>query len=77
METMDPLVGLEHRLQISLHRIEPDPKFVSVLQRRLTTTPAVTIERESRMRAFLVVSMGLFGGTLLMWLLRRFWLWVR
>lgn len=73
----DSLAGLEQQLQVSLHRVEPDPQFVRVLQRRLTDVPAVTLEKSSHLWAMLIVGLGLFGGALLFWLLRRLWLWVR
>jgi len=72
----EDLIGLEQQLQFSLHPVAPDPRFVSVLQHRLTETPAVTLERATQMRAFLVIGLGLFSGALLFWLLRRLWLWV-
>lgn len=77
MDNNNSLAGLEQQLQISLRRVDPDPRFVSVVQRRLTAIPSVTVERRSYLRAFLVVSLGLFSGALLFWVLRRLWLWIR
>ncbi len=77
MNDGDWLNGLEDRLKTSLRQVEPDPRFVSGLQRRLTTPPAITIERRSRLSALLVVNLGLAGGVLVFWLLRRLWLGIR
>lgn len=76
-QTVSALTGLEQQLQGYLHPVNPDPQFIRVLQHRLTSPPSITIESESHLRALLAIGLGLFSGTLLFWLLRRFWLWVR
>lgn len=66
------LQRIEERLRSQLHPVDPDPEFVLRLQRRLASTPRITLERSvGLMRALLSVGVGVFVGALLLWFLRR------
>ena len=61
--------ALENQLFSYLGQVQPHPEFVQKLKYRLTQEPSVTLERRSRMAAFVVAAMGLFFGALLVWIM--------
>jgi len=63
--------GLEERLSRLLKPVTPDPEFVDSLKIKLTRSPAVLIENGRRKLGLLAVSIGIFTGAFLVWLLRR------
>ncbi len=66
---------LEKQLRGSFQKVQPREKFVDRLQVRLTVPPEVEIDRTPDYRTggliFIVLALGLFGGGVLYWLLRR------
>lgn len=62
---------LEQQLLFSLRPVQPSKEFVSHLQQRLTTPPAMTVEREYKILGLLMVATSLFTGLLLVLLMRR------
>lgn len=58
---------LESELAAIMRPIEPPPGFRGHLQHRLATPPVVTIEEQTAGKAFLILSLGLFSGILLVW----------
>jgi hypothetical protein len=62
---------LERQLQIILNPVQPDPQFVERLQVRLATPATVVLEDPARSSAFLIITVGLFMGALLVWFLQR------
>ncbi|WP_299024583.1 hypothetical protein [uncultured Thermanaerothrix sp.] len=66
------LQRIEEQLRSKLHPVDPDPQFVVRLQRRLTTTPRITLDRSiGLMGALLSIGAGVFLGALLLWFLHR------
>lgn len=65
------LADLEEVLEKSLAPIAPDPKFVKDLNFRLHTEKPVDIEQKSLASAYLVISLGLFLGVFIFWLIRK------
>jgi len=66
----DEDIDLERSLQFSLSPVQPSPEFVYRLRARLTEPPSIIIERRTTATAFIVVTMGLFLGAFLVWLIR-------
>lgn len=65
--------NLEDQLKRSLRRVEPREEFVGHLHDRLTTPPAMTVERRTHAAAgLLFVAFSLLSGVLLVWLMRQF-----
>mgnify|MGYP000079576482 CR=1 FL=1 len=60
---------LEQKLQNSLYKVKPNPAFIDQLGRRLTTPAGVVIEQPRRTTGFLIISLGLLIGLILVWLL--------
>lgn len=60
---------LEGQLSSILSPVKPNPEFVSKLKHRLTTQPAIVVERRSEATIFVLASLGLFVGAVLVWLL--------
>jgi hypothetical protein len=67
----EELDELERQLELSLRTVKPDPQFVQRLQIRLSTPATVVFENPSRSGAFLIITLGLFAGALLVWLVQR------
>jgi hypothetical protein len=63
-------IDLEKSLQFSLNPVQPNPDFVYRLRGRLTQPPSIIIERRTTATAFIVVTLGLFMGVFLVWLIR-------
>lgn len=61
---------LERDLAAIMRPIEPSPGFRGHLQQRLATPPVVTIEEQTAGKAFLILSLGLFSGILVVWFSR-------
>jgi hypothetical protein len=63
---------MEQYLLRSLGPIKPDPQFVGKLRTRLITPPNVVLEKRTNYAAALaIIGIGLFGGVLAVWLLKR------
>lgn len=66
--------GLEINLGHLLRPVDPDPDFLTHLRQRLEYPSDVSVERHSQTWTVLaVVTLGLGGGSLLLWVLRRIW----
>jgi hypothetical protein len=64
---------LEHQLELSLRRIEPNPEFVDHLHSRLTTPVSMSIERRQSIGVgLLLTALSLTTGLFLLWLMRIF-----
>jgi hypothetical protein len=62
---------VEEQLQESFKPVIPDPEFVRRLYHRLTTTPAMVVERRSNAEMLLVVAFGILTSAFLIMLLKR------
>lgn len=62
---------LEQQLHFTLRPVKPNQEFVSHLQQRLTSPPAMTVEREYRILGLLLVAASLFSGLLMVLLMRK------
>lgn len=60
---------LEYQLHSFLGPVQPNPEFVRRLRSRLTSEPAVILERRNTMAALVVAGLGLFGGALVVWMI--------
>jgi hypothetical protein len=64
--------AFENKLALTLNPVQPDPEFAGRLRKRVFLEPTVLIEKHrSFAKAFLIFAFGLFGGVLLVWLLRK------
>ena len=62
---------LEQQLLFSLRPVQPSQEFVSHLQHRLTSPPAMTVDREYKILGMLLIAVSLFSGLLLVLMMRR------
>jgi hypothetical protein len=63
---------LESQLKRSLRRVEPREEFVDHLYGRLTSPPAMTVERRTNTAfGLLLVAFSLVSGFLVVWLMRQ------
>ncbi len=60
--------ALEGKLFATLNPVQANPEFVTSLKTRLTSSPAVTMERREDLAAVVVIGSGLFAGVFLTWL---------
>ncbi len=68
----DAETALEDQLKRSLRRVQPDPDFVGHLHTRLTTPPAMIIERrQDAALGLILLALSLLSGLFLVWLLRQ------
>lgn len=66
----DAETALEDQLKRSLRRVQPNPDFVGHLHTRLTTPPAMTIERrQDAALGLMLLALSLLSGLFLVWLL--------
>ena len=66
-------LDLEQQLTNMLNPVRPNPEFVSNLRYRLVNPTHIELERpRNNALVFLTVSMGLVGGILFWWIIRRF-----
>ena len=64
--------AFENKLALILNPVQPDPEFAGRLRKRVFLEPVVLVEQHrSLAKAYLIVAFGLFGGVLLVWLLRK------
>jgi hypothetical protein len=63
--------NLEQQLLFSLRPVQPSQEFVSHLQHRLTSPPAMTVEREYRALGLLMIAGALFSGLLIILFMRK------
>lgn len=63
--------NLEQQLFFSLRPVQPSQEFVSHLQQRLTSPPAMTVEREYRALGLLMIAGSLFTGLLIILFMRK------
>jgi hypothetical protein len=65
--------SLEQQLRLTLRPIEPDKQFVDHLHNRLTTSPAMTLERRSSTAfGLLLIAFSLMTGVILIGIIRIF-----
>lgn len=64
-------IVLENNLVNHLRPIQPNPEFIVSLGERLLGKKNIQIENPKYGYAYILVSLGLFFGVLLVWLLRR------
>ena len=69
LSTLDGL--FEAEFESSFGTVQPDPEFVTRLRRRLSGREQVFLEPRSSATAFVLVALGLFIGSLLVWILRQ------
>ena len=62
---------MENSLFNNLKPVTPDPQFIQKLGSRLLGTKNMQIEDPHRSMAFVIMSLGLFFGVLLVWLFRK------
>jgi hypothetical protein len=62
---------MENSLFNNLKPVTPDPQFIQKLGSRLLGTKNMRIEDPNRSMAFVIMSLGLFLGVLLVWLFRK------
>lgn len=62
---------MEKFLVSNLRPIQPNPDFIKYLGKRLLGPNNVFIEDRNHSFAFVLISLGLFVGALLVWLLRK------
>jgi hypothetical protein len=65
----DTLFVLENSLGNILKPVSPNPDFVKKLGYRISHPSTITLERRTEMKAFALISFGLFSGVLIIWLL--------
>lgn len=65
----DSLFVLESSLGNILKPVSPNPDFVKKLGYRISHPPTITLERRTGMKAFALISFGLFSGVLITWIL--------
>ena len=61
----------EDQLEAALNPVVPNPEFIYRLRRRLVTEPTVILERRSRSFSFVLFSVSLFIGALMIWIVRK------
>lgn len=67
------IANIENRLKGQLRAYQPKPEFVNNLKKRLTTQPAIEIEkRRSNIQIFILVGGIIFVFALFFWLLSQF-----
>jgi hypothetical protein len=65
--------SLEQQLRLTLRPIQPDKQFVDHLHTRLTTSPAMTLERRSSTAlGLLLIAFSLMTGVLIVGIIRLF-----
>jgi hypothetical protein len=67
------LETLEHQLKLSLHKVDPNPEFVTHLQYRLTDTSRPSLEERQIIGVnLLLLLIPFLSGLLLLWVIRQF-----
>lgn len=62
--------AMEMQLEAALNMLAPRPEFVERLRTRLTTEPDIILaDRRNKGVAFIIATIGLFGGAFLVWLI--------
>ncbi len=62
---------MENSLLNNLKPVQPNPDFIINLSRRLLGSKNIYIEDRNHGFAFVLISLGLFVGALLVWLFRK------
>jgi hypothetical protein len=62
---------MENSLLNNLRPVQPNPDFIQNLGRRLLGSNNIYIEDRNHGFAFVIISLGLFFGALLVWLFRK------
>lgn len=60
--------NLENQLGRLLSYKQANPEFVQQLRHRLTTAPAVQLEKRNQYKAFLIIAAALFSGGLIIFI---------
>lgn len=63
--------NLEKQLKVSLRPVQPNPEFIDHLHNRLTSSPAMTLERQNTVLSLLLVAFSLLSGIILIWVMRH------
>mgnify|MGYP007094539447 CR=1 FL=1 len=64
-------LSMENSLLFNLKPVQPDPEFIKKLRMRLIGSKNIYIEKQNYQLSFILLSVGLFIGALLVWLFRR------
>jgi hypothetical protein len=62
---------MENSLLSNLRPVQPNPDFIQNLGKRLSGSNNISIESRNNGIAFVLISLGLFLGVLLVWLFRK------
>jgi hypothetical protein len=62
---------MENSLLSNLRPVQPNPDFIQNLGKRLLGSNNISIESRNNGIAFVLISLGLFLGALLVWLFRK------
>jgi uncharacterized Tic20 family protein len=62
---------MENSLVSYLKPVQPNPDFINNLRNRLTRRKNIYIEERKHSFALMLISLGLFIGALIVWLLRK------
>ena len=61
---------IEQKLKYFFSPVQPDPRFISHLQRRLVNPPEITVENRRSIVAVLMIGLIFFTGLVLVFYLR-------
>jgi hypothetical protein len=62
---------LEQALLQSLSPVDPNPEFVGRLSVRFKRSPVTILENRTFWGAYIIMALGLFAGTFLLWLIQK------
>lgn len=62
---------MENSLVSNLRPVQPNPDFIQNLGKRLLGSNHIYLEARNHSFAFVLISLGLFLGALLIWLFRK------
>ena len=71
MNETNPYLLMENSLVSYLRPVQPSPEFVSKLGDRLLGSKNIYIEDRNHAVAFMLISLGLFFGALIVWLFNK------
>lgn len=71
MEREKKIQLLEDNLSSHLKPVHPDPNFTKTLENRLLILNSTGLETNNKGLLWIIVSLGLFTGALIVWLIRR------
>ena len=62
---------MENSLISNLKPVQPDPDFINNLRSKLLKKQSIYIEKTNHVLAFILMSIGLFMGALILWFNRK------